>query len=253
MTVIYDPRNPPLIFDGLLDVYSTCRDCGELMKVITPEAHSHPGCTVVQTQAESLADLYASELAKGDDEAAAMTAQLMEDTAKLIDFQSAAMEYGSWEWPVFPLATNSKAPAIPKSKGGKGFKQATTDVERLKVWWRRHETHNIGLATGHMFDVIDVDTKDNKGNRSPVGVQSFMKLLETQHDLPECHGIAVTGSGGTHLYVKATGKGNFAGIRPGVDYRGMGGYVVAPPSTLGAPGRSYTWLVEPSPIIKGGW
>jgi hypothetical protein len=33
----------------------------------------------------------------------------------------------------------------------------------------------------------------------------------------------------------------------------LGGYVVGPPSTLGKPGRDYTWLVEPSPIIKGGF
>jgi len=27
--------------------------------------------------------------------------------------------------------------------------------------------------------------------------------------------------------------------------------VVAPPSTLGAPGRAYSWLTDPSPVIKG--
>lgn len=249
MTVIYDPRNPPRFLDGLLDVYSTCRDCGQLMKVIRAEDHSHPTCTVVQTSAESLADLWASEIRNGDEESARQTEELMNTEAALIDLQSAAIEYASWYWPVFPLAKHGKAPAI---KGGNGFKDAHTDIERITKYWRKRPDNNVGLATGHMFDVIDVDTKDSKGIATNVGISSFMQLLETGN-LPECHGVAVTSSGGLHLYVKATGKGNFAGIRPGVDYRGLGGYVVAPPSTLGKPGRSWTWLVEPSPIIKGDY
>lgn len=249
MTVIYDPRNPPLFLDGLVDVYSTCRDCGSLMKVITAEQHSHPTCATVQTQLESLGDLWVSETESGDSDRAAETEELME-SMRNIELGAAAYEYASNGWPVFPLAKHSKAPAIPKAKGGKGFKDATTDRKRIEKWWDRHPEHNIGLATGHMFDVIDVDTKDSDGNPCHDGVHSFMELLDA-HKVPECHAVAVTASGGTHLYVKPTGKRNYAGIRPGIDYRGLGGYVVAPPSLLRAPGRSYTWLVEPSPIIKG--
>lgn len=249
MTAIYDPAAPPLIFDGLLDVYSTCRDCGQKMKVITPEQHSHPTCATVQTQVESLADLLTAELRDGQTRQAKLTAELIEE-CQILDIGAAAYEYTTWDWPVFPLARHGKAPAIPKRKGGKGFKDATTDSERIEKWWDRHPDHNIGLATGHAFDVIDVDTKDSDGNPSPQGIESFIQLLQA-HKIPECHGVAVTASGGVHLYVKPTGKGCFAGIRPGVDYRGKGGYVVAPPSTLGKPGRDYTWLVEPSPIIKG--
>jgi hypothetical protein len=49
-----------------------------------------------------------------------------------------------------------------------------------------------------------------------------------------------TGSGGCHLYVAATGAGNRARLLPGVDWRGAGGYVVAPPS-LHASGERYRW------------
>lgn len=250
MTIIYDPAHPPAFFDGLLDVYSTCRDCGTLMKVIRADEHSHPCCAVVQTSSESLADLWLSEIKAGNDEQAALTEQLMNDEAKLIDLQSAALDYASWGWPVFPLGAWSKAPAISKDKGGNGFKDAHTIEDRIRKYWRKNPTHNIGLATGHGFDVIDVDTKDSDGNPSNAGVNSLMELLEAR-TIPECHAVAVTSSGGLHLYVKPTGKKNFAGLRPGIDYRGMGGYVVAPPSRLRGPGRSYTWLIEPSPIIKG--
>lgn len=251
MTVIYDPARPPLFLDGQLDVYSTCRDCGTLMKVIRAEEHSHPTCATVQTQLESMADLLAAELGRKDWAQAELTEQMMNDVS-VLDLGAAAYEYTKWEWPVFPISAGGKAPAIPKKKGGKGFKQATTDSKRIEKWWARHPDHNIGLATGHMFDVIDVDTKDSDGNPTTVGIASFMRLLQSR-DIPECHGVAVTASGGMHLYVKPTGKGIFAGIRPGIDYRGLGGYVVAPPSTLRKPGRQYSWLVEPSPIIKGGF
>lgn len=252
MSIIFDPDSKPVFMDGLLDVFSTCRDCGTLMKVIVADEHSHPCCATVQTQEESLADLWLAEMRAGNKEQADETEKLLEDLGKLIDLQTAAMDYASWGWPVFPLGARAKAPAIPKSKGGKGFKQAHTDVERIKVWWRKNPDHNIGLATGHGFDVIDIDTKDSDGNPSSAGVNSLMQLLQ-EHKIPECHGVAVTASGGMHLYVKATGKGNFAGLRPGVDYRGKGGYVVAPPSRLKTKGSNYNWLIEPSPIIKGDW
>lgn len=246
--MIYDPAAPPLFMDGLLDVYTTCRDCGQLMKVIHAEQHSHPLCVTVQTQLESLSDLYVAEVKAGYDENAALTATLM-DQVKVVELGEAATTYAEHGWHVFPLAAHSKKPAIPKDKGGKGFKDATNDPERIKRWWTRHPTHNIGLATGHVFDVIDVDTKDSDGNPSPEGIRSMSKVLQDK-DLPDAHAVAVTASGGMHLYVLATGKGNYQKIRPGIDYRGLGGYVVAPPSLLPGSGRSYTWLIEPSPHLK---
>jgi hypothetical protein len=248
-TPIVDPANPPRLFDGKLSVSSTCRDCGQLMTIINAADKSHPTCVRVETQLESLATLWLSEVEKGDDAQANLTEQLMREVATL-DIGSAAQEYTQWDWPVFPLAAMSKVPAIPKDKGGTGFKQATTDTSRIERWWTKHPTHNIGLATGHRFDVIDIDTKDSDGKPSPAGVNSFMEAMEAG-DIPEVHAVAVTASGGMHLYVLPTGRGNYAGVRPGIDYRGLGGYVVAPPSVLTGVGRTYTWLTEPSPIIKG--
>jgi hypothetical protein len=45
---------------------------------------------------------------------------------------------------------------------------------------------------------------------------------------------------GLHLYVARSGLGNRAGVIPGVDYRGEGGYVVALPS-VHVSGRVYSW------------
>jgi hypothetical protein len=231
---------PPL-FDGMA-IHSTCRDCGEIMTVTDAAVHTHPCCTETQTRLETLVLGMVSCVMSGDDEAAECTQKEIDAIMEVPNLADAAMTYASWGWPVFPLATCTKVPAVPKSIGGQGFKDAKTDVDRIGRWWQKHGDHNIGLATGHRFDVVDIDPKHG-------GVQSFLKLLH-DHDLPECHACVVTASGGMHLYVKPTGKGNYASLRPGIDYRGKGGYVVAPPSTLGAPGRAYSWLTDPSPVIK---
>jgi len=53
-------------------------------------------------------------------------------------------------------------------------------------------------------------------------------------------GKVITPRCGDHLYVRASGDGNTSGLLPGIDYRGRGGYVVAPPS-IGPNGVRYTW------------
>jgi len=46
-----------------------------------------------------------------------------------------------------------------------GVKDATTNRARILAWWTRHPQANIGLATGHRFDVLDVD--------GPAGAQAI--------------------------------------------------------------------------------
>lgn len=253
---------PPLILDGLVHVYSTCRDCGQIMQVTNVRDTVHPMCQPRPTRMENWEQSWLAITKSAPYENIPINLQRklddlefkMETEADQMQptaLHNAAMQYAEWGWPVFPLAKNSKKPAIPRDKGGKGFLDATTDVKRICKWWSRHSDHNIGLATGHLFDVVDIDP--DKG-----GVQSLSDLLQT-NSIPFVHGIVATAGAdepefrpsGMHLYVKPTGKGNYAGIRPGIDYRGRGGYVVAPPSTLGSRVRSWSWAVQPSPEIKG--
>jgi hypothetical protein len=113
-----------------------------------------------------------------------------------------------------------------------GVKDATTNRARILAWWTRHPQANIGLATGHTFDVLDVD--------GPEGAQAIQALAAT-HGLQSSGPLVRTGGGGWHYYLATTGLGNVwpAGLAH-VDWRGRGGYVVAPPSRH-ASGQAYQW------------
>jgi len=114
-----------------------------------------------------------------------------------------------------------------------GVKDATTNRARVLAWWSRHPRANIGLATGHRFDVLDVD--------GPGGEQAIRELAST-HGLQSSGPLVRTGGGGWHYYLAPTGLGNVhpQGLEH-VDWRGRGGYVVAPPSRH-ASGHPYQWI-----------
>jgi len=113
-----------------------------------------------------------------------------------------------------------------------GVKDATTNRARILAWWTRHPQANIGLACGHRFDVLDVD--------GPAGAQAI-RALAAEHGLESSGPLVRTGGGGWHFYLAPTGIGNVhpAGLAQ-VDWRGRGGYVVAPPSRH-ASGQQYQW------------
>jgi hypothetical protein len=114
-----------------------------------------------------------------------------------------------------------------------GVKDATTNRARILAWWTRHPQANIGLATGHRFDVLDVD--------GPAGERAIRQLAAA-HGLASSGPLVRTGGGGWHFYLAPTGLGNVhpQGLEH-VDWRGRGGYVVAPPSRH-ASGHPYQWL-----------
>jgi hypothetical protein len=114
-----------------------------------------------------------------------------------------------------------------------GVKDATTNRARVLAWWTSHPQANIGLATGHLFDVLDVD--------GPAGERAIRQLAAT-HGLPSSGPLVRTGGGGWHFYLAPTGLGNVhpAGLEH-VDWRGRGGYVVAPPRRH-ASSHPYQWL-----------
>lgn len=68
-------------------------------------------------------------------------------------FLDHALGYAARGIPVFPLTPGSKKP-LP---GSHGFKEATTNEATIRSWWDANPNANIGLPTGVVFSVLDVD------------------------------------------------------------------------------------------------
>jgi Bifunctional DNA primase/polymerase, N-terminal len=137
---------------------------------------------------------------------------------------------------VLPLVPGAKIPlggGCCRGTHRSGATSAGSDPEVVARWWREHPTANVGVATGHRVDVIDQD--------GPEGAVSWARIGRAGA-WPAVLGVALTvrpEGGGVHRYVASTGDGNGAKVAPGIDYRGRGGYVVAPPSIID--GRRYAW------------
>jgi hypothetical protein len=140
-----------------------------------------------------------------------------------------ATEYG---WHVFPLAPGSKKPF----EGSRGLLEATTDPEQIEAWWTEHPDANIGIATGPSgLAVMDGDFHSPKWNASSV---------RWWNQLPPTLTVS-TPRGGEHRIYKGDIRSSSHHLAPGVDTRGEGGYIVAPPSLVG--GRAYEWTLKMSP------
>jgi hypothetical protein len=122
---------------------------------------------------------------------------------------------------------------------------ASTSPAQVARWWQRWPTANVGLATGRRFDVLDVDGPEGEGE---------LRALAQAGAVPGGGPLARTGGGGWHVLLAPTGAGNRAGLRPGLDWRGRGGLIVAPPSVHRS-GRRYRWvrpLTATLPQAPGG-
>lgn len=136
----------------------------------------------------------------------------------------AALKYAKRGWSVFPVKRN-KAPYTDN-----GFHDATTDPSVILKWWQKFPDANVGIATGqlsHGLTVIDIDIDRDKGI---FGDESFDDWCDEQGVYIDSLN-AVTGRGGKHLYFLSNYPyGSKIGVLNGVDIKGEGGYVIAPPS-----------------------
>jgi putative DNA primase/helicase len=146
-------------------------------------------------------------------------------------FLNYALAYAAQGWPVFPLIEKSKHPATPN-----GFKDASTDAVQIRAWWRQNRNYNVGLQTGVEFFVLDIDVAHG-------GVESLEALQAKHGALPDTL-QQITGTAGRHYIFRMPPfevKCSVGEVGPGLDIRGAGGYIVAPPSIHPVTKTAYDW------------
>lgn len=130
--------------------------------------------------------------------------------------------------PVFPC----RAETISEKRKAKqplirnGLHAATLDVAEIKGWFKKFGSNiALGMPTGILWDVLDVDVKGQQDGRVHLAGLQELGLLNG------CQRVAKTPSGGMHLYFHAApGLSNRASATLGLDVRAKGGYVLAAPS-----------------------
>lgn len=156
----------------------------------------------------------------------------------------AAEIYARAGWRIFPL--NGKLPAI---RGGKGFHDASADLDQVRAWWKRWPNANIGLPMGdRSWFALDVDAgKDGIATR---------QRLEREHGPLPFTLRAATGGGGEHWIFTAPNADelvNRANVAGGLDVRTLGGYIAIAPSVHPVTGALYEWQVAIDPVPAPAW
>ena len=144
------------------------------------------------------------------------------------DVFAAALEYYERGFSVIPVRGDKK-PCIPWT----GYRKRRAEPAEIRAWAAKFPDAMIAVVTGGISGILAVDCD------TAAGYEAVQKLLPESLALP----VARTPRGGWHLWFRYPTDGALtigAGVMPGVDFRGEGGYIVAPPS-VNAEGRAYRW------------
>ena len=158
----------------------------------------------------------------------------------------AALQYAQYHWSVIPMRAYDKRPIINWQQ----YQQRRATEQEINQWYQRWPEANIGIVTGSISCIVVLDIDPAHG-----GDKSLASWEKQYGSLPETVEVT-TGGGGRHLYFQHPGGvvRNRAGVAPGIDLRGDGGCVVAPPS-IHTSGKHYVWIegrgpgsIKPAPM-----
>lgn len=184
-------------------------------------------------------------------------------SVKMLDH---ALAYARRGWPVFPCwerdetdaefqdrlagmprerRTQAKRWEAKNTRVAGGFKAATTDESKIRSWWGRWPDAAIGCPTGPRLGawVLDVDLPKSPGDHD--GRETLARLEAVHGELPATLAQR-TGSGGEQRFFRWPAGGQevrntSSSIGPRLDTRGLGGFVILPPS-LHPSGKRYAWI-----------
>lgn len=133
------------------------------------------------------------------------------------NFHETARDYALSGIPVFPCRPGTKTPATAR-----GFKDATTNLDQIDLWWNENPQYNIAIEPERCgWCVVDLDP--------PVGEQSWAGLVAQHGDPPDTYEVS-TPRKGRHLYFRGSLPSTVDKLADNIDTRGHGGYVLVPPS-----------------------
>jgi hypothetical protein len=136
------------------------------------------------------------------------------------------LAYAARGWPVFPVNARTKRPLITDWPN-----QATTDPEVIRAIWGRNPRAGIGIVTGSKSGLVVVDLDVKNAKDGPGNWDRYLQSKDVY--LPETVTVR-TRSGGQHRYYRVPEGADYTNsagtVAEGVDVRGTGGYVVAPPT-----------------------
>lgn len=154
-----------------------------------------------------------------------------------------AISYQERGWSVIPVGADKK-PLI----SWKQYQQERATKEAIAKWFTvDYPSANVGIVTGKISDIIaiDIDPRHDGTN------EAFKDILTVR---------AKTGGGGEHILFKfEEGISNKTGMKPGIDLRAEGGYIIVPPSKHQS-GNMYEWIqgpesteLAPLPVFVKDW
>jgi len=143
------------------------------------------------------------------------------------------MTLSASEWALsvnlIPVAPRGKKPLIEWKK----YQEEFSWGERVG-WRQRWQDMNFGLVTGSISGVVAIDFDGDAG-----------KALFEKYQVAGTAPVSETANGYHALYmIPDEPIGNAAGIVPGLDVRGEGGYICIPPSVHPS-GKKYRWIDPP--------
>lgn len=144
--------------------------------------------------------------------------------------------YLGFGWSVIPVNSSVKGGAtLP----WRPFQTRRPTAEELAAWFDGREDVGVAVVTGAISNIIVLD-QDRHGDHDGVDVVKALYGWEPDGV------VAKTGGGGLHTYLQHPGGivQNRTNLLPGVDLRGDGGFVYAPPSPHPS-GTRYEWMQPP--------
>jgi Protein of unknown function (DUF3987)/Bifunctional DNA primase/polymerase, N-terminal/Primase C terminal 2 (PriCT-2) len=155
---------------------------------------------------------------------------------------SSALAYAEFGWFVFPVPLGTKmSHKSAKYSGGRPWGM-TKDAAEIRRNWRQWPDAGIGVPTGAVNNIFVVEA-DTIAGHGVDGISALQELEARNEPLPATL-MSMSPSGSVHRYFNHPGchiKCTASTLANGVDVKGDGGMVIAPPTVKSGVG-SYRWI-----------